>query len=172
MKNIIIKLSFNTASGKYCCNFLYHFLFRSIIIVSIPQAVSTVATVVRKNGVIADVVVSIPQAVSTVATTIEGVDIYENIYGGFNTASGKYCCNHGKILALKMSQYLSFNTASGKYCCNLLTMPKEVIFMAKSFNTASGKYCCNSGVWEASIYVVPNASFGKSQTVNGKFSSH
>ena len=40
------------------------------------------------------------------------------------------------------------------------------------FNTASGKCCCNSGVWEASIYVVPKASFGKSQTVNGKFSPH
>ena len=40
------------------------------------------------------------------------------------------------------------------------------------FNTASGKNCCNSMVWKASIYAVPKASFGKPQTVNGKFSSH
>ena len=44
--------------------------------------------------------------------------------------------------------------------------------MSKCFNTASGKCCCNSGVQKASIYAVPKASFGKPQTVNGKFSPH
>ncbi len=36
--------------------------------------------------------VSIPQAVSTVATEEEHIE-YAHIYKGFNTASGKYCCN-------------------------------------------------------------------------------
>ena len=49
---------FNTASGKHCCNLppkTVH-MVPCCTIVSIPQAVSTVAT--RKNGVITDVVVS------------------------------------------------------------------------------------------------------------------
>ena len=37
-------------------------------------------------------VVSIPQAVSAVATGKDGGDIVEVPYG-FNTASGKCCCN-------------------------------------------------------------------------------
>ena len=41
-----------------------------------------------------------------------------------------------------------------------------------SFNTASGTRCCNSRVCKSSIYAVPKASFGKPQTVNGKFSPH
>ena len=36
--------SFNTASGKHCCNFLVTAFFSGTITVSIPQAVSTVAT--------------------------------------------------------------------------------------------------------------------------------
>ena len=64
------KSGFNTASGKYCCNYKQ----RSNFIgtrneVSIPQAVSTVATVAGRDGIV------------------------KRIYG-FNTASGKYCCNY------------------------------------------------------------------------------
>ena len=63
------KLSFNTASGKYCCNMLMVGEDLKIFEgVSIPQAVSTVATkkfVATLNG---EFQVSIPQAVSTVAT--------------------------------------------------------------------------------------------------------
>ena len=64
--------SFNTASGKYCCNVVDSFNEGDNFDgVSIPQAVSTVAT---KDDCILDVVganvVSIPQAVSTVATKI------------------------------------------------------------------------------------------------------
>ena len=58
---------FNTASGKYCCNIIY--------LKEIPKGSSWV---------------SIPQAVSTVATY---QDCYGPDRGGFNTASGKYCCN-------------------------------------------------------------------------------
>ena len=35
-----------------------------------------------------------------------------------------------------------FNTASGKYCCNK-TATKFIGRQTNSFNTASGKYCCN-----------------------------
>ena len=91
--------------------------------VSIPQAVSTVATGIKVevgDEHLKDV--SIPQAVSTVATT---------------------------------KAFLLTNISS-----------------VTRFNTASGKHCCNSRVQKASIYAVPKASFGKPQTVNGKFSPH
>ena len=113
-------------------------------LVSIPQAVSAVATnqqlYMQHRGV-----VSIPQAVSAVATVRFPIR-FGTIKCCFNTASGKCCCNENGNLLINVS--------------------------AMGFNTASGKCCCNSGVWEASIYVVPKASFGKSQTVNGKFSLH
>ena len=60
---------FNTASGKYCCNFI--FSSNEIAIkrwVSIPQAVSTVATAKIVVAQCFMTLVSIPQAVSTVAT--------------------------------------------------------------------------------------------------------
>ena len=62
---------FNTASGRYCCNF---------------------SSNLHKNFVILSV--SIPQAVGTVATIIEALmcDIKKD---RFNTASGRYCCNAG-----------------------------------------------------------------------------
>ena len=62
-------------------------------IVSIPQAVSTVATIIGilNYGLKKDV--SIPQAVSTVAT-IKRIAKSKKL-SGFNTASGKYCCNSG-----------------------------------------------------------------------------
>ena len=39
---------------------------------------------------------------------------------GFNTASGRYCCNDSIEHMFKMSVLFSFNTASGRYCCNML----------------------------------------------------
>ena len=61
----------------------------------------------------------------------------------FNTASGKYCCNIGKIEDLTgIEVNNSFNTASGKYCCNVIEYAKKHGFK-NCFNTASGKYCCN-----------------------------
>ena len=36
-----------------------------------------------------------------------------------------------------------FNTASGKCCCNIYIRNKQELFFV-CFNTASGKCCCNS----------------------------
>ena len=114
-------------------------------------------------------IVSIPQAVSTIA--IEYRTAYWAWKEGFNTASGKYYCNltctkqHVKLVSY------SFNTASGKYYCNFskselldglawcVSIPQAVSTIAilcvfplwikislSSFNTASGKYYCNSTV--------------------------
>ena len=41
---------------------------------------------------------------------------------GFNTASGKYCCNYALLLSYNEFSEKGFNTASGKYCCNDLTL--------------------------------------------------
>ena len=135
--------------------------------------------------------VSIPQAVSTVATVCLKKDLVHYAWERFNTASGKYCCNdtsETKQLSTPRSvsipQAVStvatksmigrrciercFNTASGKYCCNLkmkvaaqeavkVSIPQAVSTVATctwywcysssiSFNTASGKYCCNNYV--------------------------
>ena len=111
--------SFNTASGKYCCN------------------------IYKRADTCHRTIVSIPQAVSTVATHL-GSSINEVIRLRFNTASGKYCCNlQLNLVHLLQQLYLNrFNTASGKYCCNLkISLP--IFKNSLSFNTASGKYCCN-----------------------------
>ena len=61
--------SFNTASGKYCCNYDQFSEAVSVpLFVSIPQAVSTVATNKGFSFLTDQGPVSIPQAVSTVAT--------------------------------------------------------------------------------------------------------
>ena len=65
-------LRFNTASGKYCCNIQEGFNNVRNGIVSIPQAVSTVATYNELCTTRKWVEVSIPQAVSTVATIKKG----------------------------------------------------------------------------------------------------
>ena len=62
--------SFNTASGKYCCNW-----FNS------------------STNCRCSYEVSIPQAVSTVATLKSLSKQSQRPITGFNTASGKYCCN-------------------------------------------------------------------------------
>ena len=60
--------------------------------VSIPQAVSTVATNIWSISPKPEQVdVSIPQAVSTVATINKRREEVKK--ASFNTASGKYCCN-------------------------------------------------------------------------------
>ena len=61
---------FNTASGKHCCNSKSTiWLIGPCLKVSIPQAVSTVATVSNIPKLVKILLnVSIPQAVSTVAT--------------------------------------------------------------------------------------------------------
>ena len=136
--------------------------------VSIPQAVSTVATAYNHLDLYEiDLFVSIPQAVSTVATQVDTIFLL-HLLTRFNTASGKYCCNSSLnfiLLAIPVKvsipqavstvatqKYLGcwqrqwrmrFNTASGKYCCNSHKDSAEHMFKMSSFNTASGKYCCN-----------------------------
>ena len=61
--------------------------------VSIPQAVGTVATLQSlRASILLRLQVSIPQAVGTVATNEEG-EVFRMTKEGFNTASGRYCCN-------------------------------------------------------------------------------
>ena len=62
--------------------------------VSIPQAVSTVATDFTQEANIQRFdIVSIPQAVSTVATGQRPLVDRRDYLNCFNTASGKHCCN-------------------------------------------------------------------------------
>ena len=135
--------SFNTARGKHCCNLIRFLLSLQLCkLVSIPQAVSTVATIrVCLKDIKKYQQVSIPQAVSTVATLRN--HLYDYLVHRFNTASGKHCCNL-KISHVCCASILSFNTASGKHCCNHLMVAKALKRSAiSSFNTASGKHCCN-----------------------------
>ena len=60
--------------------------------------------------------VSIPQAVSAVATVM--VLVMAVVVFSFNTASGKCCCNDGIRWVNKVYVNTRFNTASGKCCCN------------------------------------------------------
>ena len=73
-------MSFNTASGKYCCN-------------SFPGQSWDISPYIH---------VSIPQAVSTVATAAIVAVVVMAVAMGFNTASGKYCCNRDVIEAMKL----------------------------------------------------------------------
>ena len=81
--------------------------------------------------------------------------------GGFNTASGKHCCNGGSqgLFELAMLED-GFNTASGKHCCNISDVLYRDI-MVPSFNTASGKHCCNAHIsdnFRVSMFVsIPQA---------------
>ena len=62
--------------------------------------------------------VSIPQAVSAVATKVLDGSKEQLIFGSsFNTASGKCCCN-SKFSYFTEVDESCFNTASGKCCCN------------------------------------------------------
>ena len=88
--------------------------------------------------------VSIPQAVSTVATFVsKSLDSIIYILS-FNTASGKHCCNFITLIQSKERCLCRFNTASGKHCCNLgYRLQHQDCLLSTCFNTASGKHCCN-----------------------------
>ena len=89
------------------------------VYVSIPQAVSTVATkysLAKEAGFIYSEV-SIPQAVSTVATKI--ILNHQLHQYGFNTASGKYCCNWLRsMMSLKLSDLVSIPQAVSTVATN------------------------------------------------------
>ena len=67
---------------------------------------------------------------------------YESDYWGFNTASGKHCCNCLEAKYYRDDIIAGFNTASGKHCCNSKNYSHDE-YMDCRFNTASGKHCCN-----------------------------
>ena len=84
--------------------------------------------------------VSIPQAVSTVATNI--LNTTRPYTCRFNTASGKHCCNfvdsnrnNDSILNVSIPQAVSTVATCKRRKAN--TVPPTC------FNTASGKHCCN-----------------------------
>ena len=108
-----------------------------------------------------------------------------------HTVNGKYCCNLLSALysRLWVFQYrkrqalLQHKGEVDKIVYEIVSIPQAVgtvatktkhplMYPSLRFNTASGRHCCNSGVQKASIHAVPKASFGKPQTVNGKFSPH
>ena len=63
---------------------------------------------------------------------------------GFNTASGRCCCNMGQKFMLICAESTRFNTASGRCCCNQTAMLYVYTKTLQScFNTASGRCCCN-----------------------------
>ena len=78
---------FNTASGKHCCN----------------DAILSSNLLILLN-------VSIPQAVSTVATAMDNVKVY-SMEDGFNTASGKHCCNELYNVTLAFKEKVSIPQA-------------------------------------------------------------
>ena len=83
--------SFNTASGRCCCNVLSFTKHTNMSEVSIPRAVGVVAT-----------------AIKLLFLTF--------VVKCFNTASGRCCCNLVSSVPLDISY--CFNTASGRCCCN------------------------------------------------------
>ena len=110
--NPFFKVGFNTASGKCCCNSSASRPCRYRAQVSIPQAVSAVASSPlfslpfgqglemcgphrRFAPLLPRTLRRIPQAVGAVATN-DGRLVMTFIIVSFNTASGKYCCNDGE----------------------------------------------------------------------------
>ena len=131
--------SSHTANGKYCCNFdeSKPYWWR-LCRVSIPQAVSTVAT-----------------------NKLE--DTFKKAIESFNTASDKHCCNEEVMSPSMCVKQQRFNTASGRYCYfitfvfpSLRSGTRDVRTSSSlcssavshpSSHTASGRYCCNRAIW-------------------------
>ena len=66
-------------------------------------------------------------------------------WNGFNTASGKYCCNYNKRVDKFGVVKDGFNTVNGKYCCNDAYVDlNNIVRIKEGFNTVNGKYCCNN----------------------------
>ena len=88
--------------------------------------------------------VSIPQAVSTVATGQVNAGLPPAVHR-FNTASGKYCCNLRDSYKCSVSlKRVSIPQAVSTVATTLNGTLIAVALWLPRFNTASGKYCCNS----------------------------
>ena len=91
------------------------------------------------------ILVSIPQAVGTVATVKNFPFVLRGSFRGFNTASGRYCCNAARTSLVRLLiQKVSIPQAVGTVATNKRNGISSRYGI--SFNTASGRYCCNSGV--------------------------
>ena len=108
--------------------------------VSIPQAVSTVATAAGMELVAPTVAVSIPQAVSTVATLplkrkqqwLQNVSIPQAV---------STVATRNKRKTRKSSRLVSIPQAVSTVATFIYIWPIDQ--SSPRFNTASGKYCCN-----------------------------
>ena len=89
-------VSYNTASGKRCCN-------KICLKISYLQAWTSYNTASGKRC-------------CNFPTICYIKDVLKNSY---NTASGKRCCNLGTSGVPIASPALGYNTASGKRCCNV-----------------------------------------------------
>ena len=97
------------------------------LLVSIPQAVSTIAIVVPELSLLfGDTGVSIPQAVSTIAILL-------------------FLLLHTKlIMKVSIPQAVSTIAINEKH--------ERMVSISRSFNTASGKHYCNSRPYKVSIH--------------------
>ena len=85
--------------------------------------------------------VSIPQAVGTVATETDALVVEVPC---FNTASGRHCCNVvGKYVGENTAKLVSIPQAVGTVAT---AQGKDAWYWMRlaSFNTASGRHCCNN----------------------------
>ena len=114
-------LSFNTASGRYYCNSVKSCIWTNMHgIVSIPQAVGTIAMLNKKNSLpLWYEVVSIPQAVGTIAMLNKknSLPLWYEVVSIPQAVGTIAMVNLIKTLC-KTKHFLRFNTASGRYYCN------------------------------------------------------
>ena len=110
--------------------------------VSIPQAVSTVATDSECMFIWIFYNVSIPQAVSTVATQVNGILCgIKSVVVSIPQAVSTVATE--KVESEVVVYHVSIPQAVSTVATLLNRVRKQKPLL--SFNTASGKYCCNSG---------------------------
>ena len=116
-----IRASFNTASGRHCCNNLQNYddkrFCRKQFQYRKRQALLQQFVIFHRAQF--HKLVSIPQAVGTVATFRMQNLTMMSTTSSFNTASGRHCCNYTRSNGRKRN-LRSFNTASGRHCCNFI----------------------------------------------------
>ena len=110
---------FNTASGRYYCNWLTPVQPTSYKLHSFNTASGRYYCNERRKSMkgTSTQKVSIPQAVGTIAI-IRIVILSIICWRGFNTASDRYYCNLLQLMYKMKKLRYCFNTASGRYYCN------------------------------------------------------
>ena len=69
-------------------------------------------------------------------------ELEKKMNDGFNTASGRYCCNKNIWVVGNVNGEVSIPQAVGTVA-TVLAGEKKFELISGSFNTASGRYCCN-----------------------------